>query len=305
MKRSFYSLFTLVAITAIMFSCGKDPVPPVVEMFAEVNADDPYTIDFTTTTQNVTSYAWDFGDGETSTEANPSHTYTMSGDYTAKVTVTGEGGTAEATKIVTIAASMEEMLSGGPSATNGKTWVLSRTATPGLDGAGAVESNFPTDIMPATDNMLDIIGLGDEYDNEFTFYYDGTYKVNNKDGESLAGWLYSAGVIGMDKVLATTPYGIFKVTRDNANATWSLTHETDLVVDAVKESDGSEKTVTFTAANYITFGGGGFIGIEDFEVNVIVRQISSDKLVATVFVHSYEPVATKPSIQLTMTFDAK
>jgi hypothetical protein len=109
----------------------------------------------------------------------------------------------------------------------------------------------------------------------------------------------------MDKVIATTPYGIFKVTRDNANATWSLTHETDLVVDAVKESDGSEKTVTFTAANYITFGGGGFIGIEDFEVNVIVRQISSDKLVATVFVHSYEPVATKPSIQLTMTFDAK
>jgi len=306
MKKSFYSLFTLVAITAIMFSCGKDPLPPVVQMFAEPDADNPYIINFTTTVENVTSYAWDFGDGETSTEANPKHTYAMSGDYTAKVTVTGEGGTAEATKAITIAASLKEMLSGGPGAANGKIWVLSRTATPGMDGAGAIETNFPTDIMPATDNMLDIIGLGDEYDNEYTFYFDGTYKVNNKDGESLAGWLYSADVIGMDKVVATTPYGIFKVSRTNtSSATWDLFEDTDLSIDVVDESDASEKTVTFEGADYITFGGGGYIGIEDYYTSIIVRDITADRMVVTVFMHSYEPIPTKPSIQLTMTLDAK
>ncbi|GAA2991622.1 PQQ-dependent sugar dehydrogenase [Streptomyces fulvorobeus] len=46
------------------------------------------------------SYAWKFGDGSTSTAANPSHTYTANGRYTAEVTVsdgTGRSGTASVT----------------------------------------------------------------------------------------------------------------------------------------------------------------------------------------------------------------
>ena len=33
-------------------------------------------------------FAWDFGDGATSTEQNPTHTYEKEGEYTAKLTVT-------------------------------------------------------------------------------------------------------------------------------------------------------------------------------------------------------------------------
>ncbi len=38
------------------------------------------------------SYSWKFGDGGTSTEKNPSHTYETAGTYTAKVTVTDKDG---------------------------------------------------------------------------------------------------------------------------------------------------------------------------------------------------------------------
>ena len=38
------------------------------------------------------TYAWDFGDGGTSTEANPSHTYTANGNFTATLTVTDATG---------------------------------------------------------------------------------------------------------------------------------------------------------------------------------------------------------------------
>ncbi|SCE95355.1 Glucose/arabinose dehydrogenase, beta-propeller fold [Micromonospora matsumotoense] len=38
------------------------------------------------------TYAWKFGDGQTSTEANPTHTYTAAGDYTAQLTVTNPKG---------------------------------------------------------------------------------------------------------------------------------------------------------------------------------------------------------------------
>jgi PKD repeat protein len=55
------------------------------------------------------SYAWEFGDGGTSTEANPTHTYTTLGAYTAKVTVSdGRGGTATATLPVTVAAASSD-----------------------------------------------------------------------------------------------------------------------------------------------------------------------------------------------------
>ncbi|MEE6287399.1 ThuA domain-containing protein [Georgenia sp. MJ173] len=38
------------------------------------------------------TFAWDFGDGSTSTDANPAHTYTTAGNYTATLTVTKDGG---------------------------------------------------------------------------------------------------------------------------------------------------------------------------------------------------------------------
>ena len=47
---------------------------------------------------NSISHSWDFGDGGTSSSANPQHTYTSSGRFTAKLTVTDNGGlTSEAT----------------------------------------------------------------------------------------------------------------------------------------------------------------------------------------------------------------
>ena len=49
------------------------------------------------------TYAWDFGDGATSTQANPSHTYAANGSYTAKLTVTdGAGLTAVANVPITV-----------------------------------------------------------------------------------------------------------------------------------------------------------------------------------------------------------
>src|SRR4029434_10574039 len=53
----------------------------------------PLTVNFSnTSTGSITSYAWTFGDGGTSTLAAPSHVYAAAGVYTVKLTVTGPGG---------------------------------------------------------------------------------------------------------------------------------------------------------------------------------------------------------------------
>ncbi|NRA75536.1 MAG: HYR domain-containing protein [Planctomycetes bacterium] len=50
-------------------------------------------VDFTdSSTGPIDSRLWDFGDGSTSTESNPSHTYTIAGTFTVSLTVTGPGG---------------------------------------------------------------------------------------------------------------------------------------------------------------------------------------------------------------------
>lgn len=52
----------------------------------------PLVVDFTNTSQFYTSLEWDFGDNTSSTSPNPSHFYSVSGTFLAKLTVTGPGG---------------------------------------------------------------------------------------------------------------------------------------------------------------------------------------------------------------------
>jgi len=52
------------------------------------------TVHFTNNSTNATAYLWDFGDGQTSIEANPSHTYTDCGTYLVTLTSTNICGTA-------------------------------------------------------------------------------------------------------------------------------------------------------------------------------------------------------------------
>ena len=75
------------SLTAIVFSsCKKDEEPKEPEISFDISKNyykAPVEIEFTNTSKandyTISSYEWEFGDGNTSTEKNPTHEYTEAG----------------------------------------------------------------------------------------------------------------------------------------------------------------------------------------------------------------------------------
>ncbi|AKB28435.1 hypothetical protein MSSIT_1716 [Methanosarcina siciliae T4/M] len=64
----------------------------------------PLTVQFNDSSLNVALWNWDFGDGNTSFEQSPMHTYSAAGTYTANLTVSNTNGTSSKTAIINVSA---------------------------------------------------------------------------------------------------------------------------------------------------------------------------------------------------------
>ncbi|NLV25689.1 MAG: PKD domain-containing protein [Methanomicrobiales archaeon] len=79
----------------------NEPVIPVKASFSAnpVNGDAPLEVSFTDKSLgNISSWYWQFGDGETSTLQSPDHSYTKPGIYSVSLEVKGENGLDTTTK---------------------------------------------------------------------------------------------------------------------------------------------------------------------------------------------------------------
>ncbi len=107
-KSLLYS-FLVLAGAMIMVACeddeGQGPAPTAS---FRVIGDAPYKVNtpisFENTSDDAFSYLWSFGDGVTSIEKNPAHTYTVPGEYTVSLKAEGSGQRALASQTITIEA---------------------------------------------------------------------------------------------------------------------------------------------------------------------------------------------------------
>ncbi|HII98393.1 MAG TPA: PKD domain-containing protein [Methanoregula sp.] len=125
----------------------------------------PLAVQFSDTSQDATSWSWDFGDGSPlSTDQNPSHTYTAAGSYAVTLTASNDFGASTATEpaYVTVGAFVPGFVA---SYYTGQTWTTlagTRIEDPihFTDGSG---STWPTDIVGSQ--------------NDFSVTWDGYLNV--------------------------------------------------------------------------------------------------------------------------------
>ena len=108
-KISFRVLFTAfllctVAFTSIPLQAENAPILTLETLdncpsasFSVTNngAEAGVPVNFVNQSSGAVAYVWDFGDGNTSSEVSPSHSYSASGTYTVKLLAIGEGCTSE------------------------------------------------------------------------------------------------------------------------------------------------------------------------------------------------------------------
>ncbi len=87
-KQIFTALAALAVMLLVVSSCKKEPEPAQGDALFEYTTEG-LTVHFTnkSTIEDPKSFVWDFGDGGTSNEENPTHTYAQKGEYTVTLTV--------------------------------------------------------------------------------------------------------------------------------------------------------------------------------------------------------------------------
>lgn len=135
---------------------------------------DAFTYTFTNTSSNATTYSWDFGDGSTSTEDSPVHTYSAEGVYTVTLTASDDmGQMSTASQDVTVSAAT--FTPAALSLMTGKIWRLNG------------EGSYKVGDSPGSGAYwggLDAAGVAEracQMDDEFIFFDDGSFKIDVKD----------------------------------------------------------------------------------------------------------------------------
>jgi PKD repeat protein len=121
----------------------------------------PLTVNFSnSSTGSIVTYAWDFGDGTSSSVQNPSHAYSAAGSYTVKLTVTGAGGSNTKISNNYVTVSAPPTTTGAPKLTGS---IVSAAGTVDLTNVGTSDwVQWPGKVRKATGGgqINDVVHVG-------------------------------------------------------------------------------------------------------------------------------------------------
>ncbi len=316
--------FGFLALVVGMFLCQScsdesEPAFPLSALIFHSVSDKQ--VAFTALTHSAVSWSWDFGDGQTSTGKDPVHVYDEGGYYLVTLTAMDkEGNTVTADVNLAIALTPYALLTGDHTQPgyDGKTWKLSQahSVNDKVVNSDLELTLFDEDIEYLPAGAFDLyLGLKEAYNDQFTFYNDGTFKHNTTDGSSFAGIVYAVVMkqYGQTTIIKTGGKDVFGIDAfalatytPAGNATFELVEEEDFSVPTIPDfatgvNSLNVPVVTYPGVMTIDFPNSTeFIGVMDFQRKVIVEEITdhSMRLVMFLCLSSEAIISSDPLIAL-------
>ena len=308
-KRSVYwGLITSIVLSVIFSSCkdeAKKEFPLSAIIFYSIAEKQ---VAFHALTHSAVSWYWDFGDGTSSHEQNPVHIYEDGGYYKVTLTATtanGEAVTQE--EKIGVMITPYVLLTGGVNAVNGKTWKLTTAHGSFGDYFANADADLSTVIELPNGGLSMFLDYGEVYDDEYTFYFDGSYSMDLKDdGGALSGLVYqmlTTGGAGIAKLSDMgKKYGLCIGLYSPADdLTFTYVRKEDFTVSSVYGADG---TITFKDVTTLDFSGTAFVGFMDFQRKVILKSISENNMTLIMFMAASADYPGINTHALILTFEA-
>lgn len=282
-----FSLFAMISL-----SCKEDDVtfPTSVQLSYSLEGKQAA---FAALANSTTTYLWDFGDGTTSAERNPVHVYEDGGYYTVIIKVDGSTGTDADTAQLAVAITPYVLLTGGPTAANGKTWKLTGSTQ---DKFALANASF-TSVQATPAGTFGQIGFPEVYEDQYTFKFDGGYvHTVNSTGGAFAGYVNQLLTDGGANLKKTNGYTAqFDLCTANytpqAGATFTYTENKNFLI--------------YPGVNTISFSGTEFIGFWDHQREVIVQDITDKSMRLAIFIAADPGTFPTAGYALIATFTAQ
>jgi hypothetical protein len=306
MKKLLHVTLLMVMASLFLFSCTeeeKEPLPTSAIIHYSIAENQ---VAFTALAINANTYLWDFGDGQTSTEANPVHVYTDGGYYKVTLAVTGGTGTVNSEADLAVAVTPYILLTGGATATDGKTWKLTAAHSKNdrlanADQTFTVAKGAPAELPTGAFDLF--LGMGEVYNDTYTFHYDGGYSHDvMADKAAFSGLVYQmlttggAGIVnagGKDFGLCTGKF------TPEANASFTYVENENFEVPSVYGPGGK---LTYSGVQTLDFSGKEFLGFMDFQRKVILQDITDKTMRVVMFMAASPSHVPLNSHALILTF---
>lgn len=304
MKKLIHFVCFAFAVGIIFFqSCKKEESadPPKAAIFYSIV---DKQVAFTALTKRAETWNWDFGDGKSSSETNPVHVYTDGGYYLVILTATDASGrTAVDSADLAVDLTPYVLLTGGPTAVNGKKWKIS-SAHSSKDAFAKADNNFTIIASISTGILGDLgIGLGWVYDDEYIFKFDGTYSHAPQHGGAFAGLVNTMikGKTILKATAASQSYGLcYTAYTPQSGATFTYVENENF---AVSSAFGTGGIVIYNNVSTLDFSGTEFVGFLDNQRKVIVQDITDNSMRLVMFMAAAPAAYPLNTHALILTFE--